>query len=379
MQFAFGKQQAQQMKGIAIIAMFFHHFFGFPTWLAPENNFVHTYIGQRCLESDIASFFKICVGIYAFVSGYALFVQGNKHSGIKHIAKRAFKFLTGYWLIFLLFILFGLLFSEPLPPFSRLLQQCFGVSTATGFNWAYFDTIHPVFAWYVSFYLLFLFISPLLAKICRFGFVWDCLIITVVLFGGSYLINSLLPLDPNGAIIKLITAFATWGHIGMTGFIFAKYDVFSVVHKKAEKYLNSTVRYLLLAVLLFAMFFLWNVKNTVYLYESPLLKISYLSIYTPIFIYAVICFLNRLQSKTINIVLTKLAQESTNMWFLHGLFFTPNKTIQWLAYLPKYPILILLWTLLLTYLCSLAIRYTVTLGTWCVNKLKKGVPRLEQP
>lgn len=162
--------------------MFFHHFFGFSTWLTTDNYFVHTYIGGRCIESDIAAFCKICVAIYAFVSGYALFVQNSNAKNIKSIIKRIFSFLSNYWVIFCVFILFGIIFNEPFPPIDRFLLQCVGVTTATGFNWDYFNAIHPVFAWYVSFYILFLVISPLLAKICRFNFIIDLFLITGVLF-----------------------------------------------------------------------------------------------------------------------------------------------------------------------------------------------------
>ena len=52
MKFTFGKKESQLIKGVAIIAMFYHHFFGFSIWLAAECNFVHTYVGGRCIESD---------------------------------------------------------------------------------------------------------------------------------------------------------------------------------------------------------------------------------------------------------------------------------------------------------------------------------------
>ena len=56
--------------------------------------------------------------------------------------------------------------------------------------------------------------------------------------------------------------------------------------------------------------------------------------------------------KNIRKMLMVLSKESTNMWLLHEIFLTPLKSIQWIAYFPKYPVLILPWTILVIYSCS---------------------------
>ena len=349
MKFEFGKRESLLIKGIAIILMFYHHFFGFPTWLASDCNFIQTNIGGYHIENIIASFCKICVGLYVFVSGYSLFVNYPSYSTVKSLTKRILSFLLNYWFVFAIFILFGLTFNEPLPSLSRFLQQCFGVSTATGFNWAFFDTIHPVFAWYVSFYILFLLISPLLAKLCKFDFIINVLIVSIALFGGSYIINILLPANVHPSVRTIITSFATWGQIGMIGFLFAKHDIFNVMHKILSEYFNKLVLFFLMVFMLGGIFLLWSWVGLQFYTVRSYMTVSFISIYTPIFIYAIINILNIINSKALDTVLISLSKESTNMWFLHGLFFTPNKTIQWLAYLPQYPVLILVWTLLLMY------------------------------
>lgn len=356
----FGKKEAQLIKGIAIILMFYHHFFGFPSWLASDCGFIHTYIGGYSLEGALASFSKICVGLYAFISGYVLFYQFDIYSDIKLIFLRALRFLFNYWFVFSIFIIFGIIFNEPLPSFTRFLQQCFGISTATGFNWEFFDAIHPVFAWYVSFYLMFLFISPLLAKLCRFNFATNVLLMSSILFLCSYLINILLPVVGYHPIRNLITSFATWGHIGMLGFLFAKHDIFNIIHTMLSKKVNKVSLFILMILLLSVIFFLWTFVDLKNIYISDYINVSFLSIYTPIFIYALCNILNIISSRVINSILIKLSKESTNMWFLHGLFFTPNKTIQWIAYLPQNPVLILIWTLLLMYYCSVVLNTVTT-------------------
>lgn len=111
-------------------------------------------------------------------------------------------------MIFGVFLLFGIIFNEPFPTLGRFLLQCFGISTATVFNWDYFNAIHPVFAWYVSFYILFIVISPLLAKICKHNFFIDLLMVSGVLFGLNFLAFTILP-DGMTTIRILIATFAT--------------------------------------------------------------------------------------------------------------------------------------------------------------------------
>lgn len=355
MQFAFGKKESQLIKGVAIIAMFYHHFFGFAQWLAPECDFSHTYVNGRCVEYDIASFCKICVGIYAFVSGYASFVQDAKFRNIKSIIKRILSFLCNYWFVFTIFILFGIIFNEPFPPIERFLLQCIGVSTATGFNWDYFNAIHPVFAWYVSFYILFVVISPLLAKICKYNFFIDLCLVTGILFGINFYSCNMLPEE--FSIIKiLITAFATWGHIGMIGFLFAKYNVFGFIHNMLAKYLSNMAQFVLLIFVLVHIYCLWIFEDKRYIFESDIVKVSYFALFTPVLIYAITYILSYINCKVFNSILIALSKESINMWFLHGLFFSPKKTIQWIAYLPRHPLFILIWTLFLMYYSSVVIR-----------------------
>ncbi|MBE5816310.1 MAG: acyltransferase [Clostridiales bacterium] len=352
-QFSFGKRETQLLKGIAIIAMFFHHFIGFPQWRTPDNPIILTYIGSIAIDEMLASFGKICVGIFAFISGYVLFIKQNEYSCFKSVIKRIVGFLIKYWGIFFVFLIYVFIMKEPFPSVGMFLQQCFGISTATGFDWAYFSTIHPVFAWYVSFYIMFLLISPLLARLCRRNFIVDSILISGILFGGYFILNRLIFKGSISTIQTLFSSFATWGHIGMLGYLFAKYNIYTVFHTFLSKHLRKGI---LLAASIFAiiaMVLLWNYTGIVWIY-----KMSGLSIFTPIFIYAVLTILNSISWKPLEFILTRLSEESTNMWFLHGIFFTPLKTCQWIAYLPKYPIFILIWTLLVMYAFSRILRFT---------------------
>lgn len=361
-EFTFDKTDTKLIKGVAIICMFYHHFFGFPSWRAADCQFIPTYIGNMCIESLIASFGRICVGIFVFVSGYALFLKSEKRNGFWNITKNATRFLAKYWIIFLLFLLFGVVFGEPLPPFDRLIQQCFGI--ATGCDTIYLDYIHPAFAWYVSFYLMYIYISPLLTKLCKWGFIENAFIITIVLFGSDYLLNCIAYEIVPTTVNNLITNFVIWGYIGMIGYLFAKHNIFVLVHNWLHRCFNKYIVLLLAIIVIPAMVIAWN-----YLGFSIVYKIPFLALYTPIFIYAILYIFRFSKCSFLKRILVTISDEGTNMWFLHSIFFTPLRTVQWIAYLPKYPLLILAWTLFLMYICS---KFITRLTNMLVKAIKEN-------
>ena len=78
-QFQYGKKEANFIKGIAIVMMFTHHFFGFLQWINDANMYHGITINGIIVEQEIAFICKICVGLFAFTSGYAMFVNKNRY------------------------------------------------------------------------------------------------------------------------------------------------------------------------------------------------------------------------------------------------------------------------------------------------------------
>lgn len=71
-QYRFDAEMSQVIKGIAIIIMVFHHLFGSSDWVLERNCFFSIPMGEYSLEYYVAVFGKICISIYAFLSGYGL-------------------------------------------------------------------------------------------------------------------------------------------------------------------------------------------------------------------------------------------------------------------------------------------------------------------
>ena len=97
------------MKGIAILAMLFHHMYGAPP---PE---VVPYAG---ILAWIGVLGKVCVAMFLFCSGYGLAAQYNPVSvkeDIKFILRRLTKFYLNYWVIFIIFVPITIfIFQRPL-------------------------------------------------------------------------------------------------------------------------------------------------------------------------------------------------------------------------------------------------------------------------
>lgn len=67
---------SRYIKAIAIIMMVIHHFFAFPDrWLESNLFITGGYIGGKPVEQMLGEMCKLCVCIFAFISGYGTMVH----------------------------------------------------------------------------------------------------------------------------------------------------------------------------------------------------------------------------------------------------------------------------------------------------------------
>lgn len=171
----FTKKDTALAKGVAILMMLFHHCFESTSRFAGYTiNFFPLTEGQTVL---IASFFKICVAIFVFLSGYGIAISLSKvdpasPSGyIKQIRKRTFSLMSGFWIIYILSVIAAaiimpsmldvykdthLLNSIVFALYDFLgLAELFGTPTLVG-TW-----------WYMSLALIIIAIMPLLYRLYK--------------------------------------------------------------------------------------------------------------------------------------------------------------------------------------------------------------------
>lgn len=172
---ALSKQDTSVMKGIAILAMLFHHMYGAPPPDVVPYSGVLEWIGVLG---------KVCVAMFLFCSGYGLAAQYKPTKSIlfdvKFVLRRLTKFYLNYWVIFIIFVPISIvLFHRPLSAAygehvniaKRLFFDLLGVQGMNSYNitWWFNQLI-------IILYLLF----PLL---CRGGRIlpWLALLLSLVL------------------------------------------------------------------------------------------------------------------------------------------------------------------------------------------------------
>lgn len=145
------KKQTQALQGLAVLMMLFHHFFQ-----KPENlTLLHFFNADACMR--IAWLCKLCVTIFAFLSGYGMnFGQDSlQRPDLKALYKKsAVRILRLYgmlWLIILTFKAGEYFFLHTLPVPAELIGNMLAVVNTYNGSW-----------WYVLFYLIICLIFPLL-------------------------------------------------------------------------------------------------------------------------------------------------------------------------------------------------------------------------
>ncbi|AWK50021.1 hypothetical protein DIC82_02460 [Clostridium beijerinckii] len=326
--FKFDKNTTTLLKGIAIILMIIHHFFGFPKWIIAPNCYIPIglTINNLPLEQVIATFNKICVGLFLFVTGYGMFFSYNKNNYYRKSFKKLIKFLSNYWIIMiLLFIPIKIYLGK----FNFNLKDIF-------LNMFAYKTSYITFAWYVRFYIEIIIFFPLLKKLIKNNCYYSIFISIIPFNIINYLIikqgySSLIP-------INFVYEFFYWVPILMLGYIFAKFNIFQYIkHKFIHLDLDNIYIYFFLCLLIFAF------RTKFKLISGTNIDI----LCVPFFIFSIINITSIINYSVVNRTLILLGKHSLNIWFLHNIFFIGNSKIQSIAYYPKLPILIIIWVFVL--------------------------------
>lgn len=198
----FSKDMSGMIKGVAILMMLAHHCFAFPDfWLDGFR------VGT--IPAMISNHFKICVAVFAFITGYGFCV--GRSNTYKDVIRKLINFLGQYWLqLFLIFLpiaCVGFTFS-----LERMLYNLI----------ALYDNI-ILFAWYVFFHCCVLLTFPLAKRLLNKGPAWD---LAVVLAGGYGITVFLYFLPVNGPLISMLIDCACYYPIVGMGYLVAKYGVF---------------------------------------------------------------------------------------------------------------------------------------------------------
>ncbi len=277
-------------------------------------------------ERLLAWFCKICVALYAFISGYGLFFGGKKIKAeagegptlpalYRSTFSRAVSFLKKYWLVFLLFIPIGYCLGKLSPVSPKVFLLSFlGIQTAFNGEW-----------WYVPQYLYLLLLFPYVDR--AFDFLSEkkkrnlgnfCLLALMTVFYAGLLF---LWFGRSLSAIVCCLSFTA-------GYISARYSLFEKIHrgidvlavkcagreaseKRAER-ARRTVELFCGAATLF-------ICVSLRMYLSPGAGwLTYDFLFSPVFCLAV--FLLTKKEGPVTEFLSRVGKYSTYMWLTHGFF-----------------------------------------------------------
>ena len=332
----FTKEEFLWIKGIAIILMLIHHLFTYPDWYIDGISYKYSGVFSEyfCWNT------KICVGIFAFLTGYAY--AYNPNPNYKYSIKKIRLFLVNYWIVYIPLLILCIAMGYYHFNLREFILGLFGLSSSV-----------MIFCWYVYFYILLLLMFPLLKKGMDQGIIQALLYgfaaPIAVFFCGCKFIH---PAFANGLMTEICLNVMTWIPCTTIGYIVTKYDLLYILekffktHNLNRIYIHFTIIIVVFGLNWWCSKFFWNI----YYIVNPA------AILTPILLFSVVALLRRTSFMLIRNCLVFWGKQSMNIWFLHCIFFNCAKNFfQPIAYWPQNPLLVLLWVLGMCSLASLII------------------------
>lgn len=310
------KNTTQKIKGIAILIMIMHHFIVYSFF---EVSYLITLFGYAC---------KICVAIYAVLSGYGYHFA--KEKTIKYGLKKIWGLLQIYWIsLFTLFIPAAILGGWQLTPW-KLIVQMFGL--LPNLNW---------FAWYVFFYIFCMLVMPILCKYNVFRFKpWINLCIMIVI---PYILEVVLHSIPNyenNTIIHDLFSCFLYFPCFLIGYWMAENKIIDKVRK--VKFLCNPI---ICIIGILSIFALRIVVKTIAGFQLDVF-------YAPILICLLAISFEKKDYMIISPIINTLGKYSTGIWFFHAVFFS-GYVCEWfkpILMIVSWPPLMFLWLVLLSLL-----------------------------
>lgn len=334
--------------------MVYHHLFVLPERLGYNYTSVINLCGFN-IQSILANFAKICVGIFLFCSGIGLYYSLKSFKSLKEMYKKVLihglKFMMNFWIILIFVLLIGLYLNF----FELNGNTIFQMVTASRYlieEW-----------WFVRLYLLLLFAAPPIIRLYQDVDVVKKVIPLVVIF--AILILNYFTLhyfgNKDGVLIKIIGLFSDLYDfdsimIFIVGTMCARFNVIESFQK-----VTGFNRWLLCGFSVFIAVFI-----RVMFSNNPLsMRVDFVTV--PLFVLPIVTVLYNTKLGT---VLEFFAKHSTNIWLTHT--FWCYYFGQKIVLLPKYSVLIYLWLLILSLISSYIINLIyVPVCNLLFNKMHK--------
>lgn len=277
----FSKELSLAIKGAAILMMLAHHCFAFPDYWLDD-------FSVGTIPTAVCDSFKICVAIFAFITGYGFFVA--KESKYKDVLGKVLRFLSQYWLqLFLIFLPVACVhfsFSA-----KRILYNLIALH----------DNI-ILFAWYVFFHVWVMLTFPLVKRLLGKKLLFDFPIIVI----GGYFVTAILYFLPvRGPLASMLLDCSIYYPVVGMGYLCAQYGILDRIANRLP--VLGAIGIIVLVLLLRTRF-------------SVIKGFSLDTFYAPLFLVSLCVIMKKIQflQKT----LMFLGRNSFHMWLFHSIFFS---------------------------------------------------------
>lgn len=337
-----GKNDTRMAKGLAILGLIMHHLYvqkgaevhGSPMiWINQDVPLIY-YLGFLG---------GICLPIYCFCTGYALFLQFN-HMELKEYLKktyfRLFKFLIHFWIICIIFTIVGLFFDQygEIPGnIYRFLGNFFLLEHTYNGAW-----------WFASTYMVFILLSPLFLKLVK-KVDSRILFITFAMIFCAYYVCKVMRLfntSPEeyywkGFLVRKLSDLWYVLFFYVVGMLLAKEKIISRIRKWWDKVTGDKSNFSLFIVVM------------VVTLAICVIEISGLVYFFAIFYF--ICFHLWKKPEPVEKFFLFLGEHSTNIWLIHMFFYL--FIFKDLVFIVKYPVFVLMFMFGLSITCSYMINF----------------------
>lgn len=338
--FLFDKNMTSIIKGIGMILMMCLHCYNVEYYYGASMDW-HLSFDKLGLG------FQLCIGIYTLMVGYGYAFSKTKDwkYGVKHI----WKMLLPYYVVLFIFTV----------PFAMTEIKDRGISNFL-FNLVGLEGNLNYFNWFIYLYIYLMILLPWVSKAIKRYPVISALLICVVAYGIEVLVHQFLFDKMDDWAMKFVYNCLRYTPVAVLGLLFSQekyYERMRMV-KLPAWLLGIGAALVIIVVLLLA-----GKMTLVMGFQLDFF-------YVPVLIGAVVVLFNKCKLEPLRQALKKIGDVSVYMWFFQALFFT--KCVSWF-YQPAITIfkdinLVVLWTMLITFMASLILKTVVDTITSVLTK-----------
>ncbi len=290
---------------------------------------------------------EICVPLYCFCTGYALFLQFSNMELKEYLKKtyfRLFKFLIHFWVVCIIFTIVGILFDQygeiPVNIY-RFLGNFFLLEHTYNGAW-----------WFASTYILFVLISPLFLKLAKKADSRVLFIVFAMIFCVYYLckVLGIFATSPEeyywkGFLVRKLSDLWYVSFFYIVGMLLAKEKIIS----KTRKWWNRVT----------------GEKSNFYLFivvSAAILAMCVIEVSGMVYFFSIFCFICFNLWKKPDYVerfFLFFGEHSTNIWLVHMFFYL--FIFKELVFIVKYPVFVIPFMFVLTIVCSYIINFILKL------------------